>query len=186
MEESQRKKADQAALRLWHINETMFCRLSSLPGGLRRAGHRHHARHLACIPSWNCWCGMGFSPREALAAATNNYALQFGWNELGLIAPGRRADILVLDADPTLSIWNARRISTPDDGRQRDGPRCAAEFEKVDLPAIPVVRRAGLPPAGFRAAWLGGAQSGGQAGVSPLGCQACQERRRAAGSQRYP
>jgi imidazolonepropionase-like amidohydrolase len=54
---------------------------------------------------------MGLSPREALAAATNNYALQFGWNELGLIAPGRRADILVLDADPTQNIWNARRIS---------------------------------------------------------------------------
>ena len=47
-----------------------------------------------------------------LAAATNNYALQFGWNELGLIAPGRRADILVVDADPTANIWNARRIST--------------------------------------------------------------------------
>jgi len=55
---------------------------------------------------------LGLSPREALAAATNNYALQFGWNELGLIAADRRADILVVDADPTANIWNARRIST--------------------------------------------------------------------------
>ena len=47
-----------------------------------------------------------------LAAATNNYALQFNWNELGQIAPGRRADILVLDADPTKNIWNVRRITT--------------------------------------------------------------------------
>ncbi len=54
---------------------------------------------------------LGLSPREALAAATNNYAIQFGWNELGQIAPGRRADILVVDGDPTESIWNARRIS---------------------------------------------------------------------------
>ena len=54
---------------------------------------------------------LGMSPREALAAATNNYALQFGWSELGQIAPGRRADILVVDGDPTVSIWNARRIS---------------------------------------------------------------------------
>jgi imidazolonepropionase-like amidohydrolase len=46
-----------------------------------------------------------------LAAATNNYALQFGWNELGQVAPGRRADILVVDADPTANIWNARRIA---------------------------------------------------------------------------
>ena len=51
-------------------------------------------------------------PREALAAATNNYSLQFGWNELGQITPGRRADILVVDGDPTHSIWNARHIST--------------------------------------------------------------------------
>ena len=55
---------------------------------------------------------IGLSAREALAAATNNYSLQFGWNELGQIAPGRRGDILVIDADPTVSIWNARRIST--------------------------------------------------------------------------
>jgi imidazolonepropionase-like amidohydrolase len=55
---------------------------------------------------------LGLSPREALAAATNNYSLQFGWNDLGLIAPGRRADILVVDGDPTVNVWNARRIST--------------------------------------------------------------------------
>jgi imidazolonepropionase-like amidohydrolase len=55
---------------------------------------------------------LGLSPREALAAATNNYSLQFGWNELGLIAPGRRADILVLDSDPTTNVWNTRRIAT--------------------------------------------------------------------------
>jgi imidazolonepropionase-like amidohydrolase len=55
---------------------------------------------------------LGLSPREALAAATNNYSLQFGWHDLGQIASGRRADILVLDGDPTANIWNARRIST--------------------------------------------------------------------------
>ena len=27
------------------------------------------------------------------------------------VAAGRRADILVVDADPTANIWNARRIS---------------------------------------------------------------------------
>ena len=59
-----------------------------------------------------CSCGIGLSPREALAAATNNYAEQFKWQELGQIAAGRRADILVLDDDPTINIWNARRINT--------------------------------------------------------------------------
>jgi imidazolonepropionase-like amidohydrolase len=37
--------------------------------------------------------------------------LQFGWNEIGQITPGRRGDILVIDGDPTANIWNARRIS---------------------------------------------------------------------------
>jgi len=55
---------------------------------------------------------LGLSAREALATATNNYALQFNWNDLGQVTPGRRADILVLDADPTVNIWNVRRIST--------------------------------------------------------------------------
>jgi imidazolonepropionase-like amidohydrolase len=55
---------------------------------------------------------LGLSPREALAAATNNYSEQFHWTELGQIAPGRRADILILDADPTVNVWNARRINT--------------------------------------------------------------------------
>jgi imidazolonepropionase-like amidohydrolase len=54
---------------------------------------------------------VGLSAREAIAAATNNYSLQFGWNDMGLIAPGRRADILILEADPTVNVWNARRIS---------------------------------------------------------------------------
>jgi imidazolonepropionase-like amidohydrolase len=53
----------------------------------------------------------GLTPREALAAATSNYAEKFGWKELGLIEPGRRADLIVLDADPTADIRNADQIS---------------------------------------------------------------------------
>lgn len=111
MEESQRKKADQAASRLWEINETIF---ASFPHYLTASG----APVMGSMPGISehveleMLVRMGLSPREALAAATNNYALQFGWTELGQIAPGRRADILVLDSDPTVSVWNARRIST--------------------------------------------------------------------------
>lgn len=111
MEANQSKKADQAAMRLWHINETIF---SAYPHYLAASG----ASAMGTMPGISLHTELellvrlGLSPREALAAATNNYALQFGWNELGMIAPGRRADILVLDADPTLNIWNARRIST--------------------------------------------------------------------------
>ena len=110
MEEDLQKKAAQSALRLWRINETIF---SAFPHYLAGSG----ADAMGAMPGISLHTELellvrlGLSPREALAAATNNYALQFGWNELGLIAPGRRADILVLDSDPTASIWNARRIS---------------------------------------------------------------------------
>ncbi|MGB7548873.1 MAG: amidohydrolase family protein, partial [Terracidiphilus sp.] len=110
MEENQRKKADQVALRIWDINETIF---AAYPHYLAASG----APVMGSMPGISMHTELemlvqlGLSPREALAAATNNYALQFGWTELGQIAPGRRADILVLDGDPTVNIWNARRIS---------------------------------------------------------------------------
>ena len=111
MEESQRKKAEQSALRLWRINETLF---SAYPHYLAASGSPVHASlpGISLHTELELLVRMGLSPREALAAATNNYSLQFGWNELGQITPGRRADILVVDGDPTKNIWNARRIST--------------------------------------------------------------------------
>jgi hypothetical protein len=111
MEESQRKKADLSAMHLWSINQTIF---KGFPHYLAASG----AAALGTMPGISLHTELemlvriGLSPREALAAATNNYAIQFGWNELGQIAAGRRADILVLDADPTINVWNARRIST--------------------------------------------------------------------------
>ena len=111
MEDNLRKKADLSAMRFWRINQQIF---SAYPHYLAASG----AASTGTMPGISMHTELemlvriGLSPREALAAATNNYALQFGWNELGQIAPGRRADILVLDADPTTSVWNARRIST--------------------------------------------------------------------------
>jgi hypothetical protein len=110
MEDSRRKKADQSAMWLWRLNETLF---SAYPHYLAASG----APALASLPGISMHIELellvrlGLSPREALAAATNNYSLQFGWNEIGQITPGRHGDILVLDGDPTENIWNARRIS---------------------------------------------------------------------------
>ncbi len=53
---------------------------------------------------------LGLTPREALAAATSNYSEHFGWHELGLVEMGRRADLLILAADPTADISNTRKI----------------------------------------------------------------------------
>ena len=111
MEENQRKKADLEASRLWAINRTIF---EAYPHYLAASG----APAMGTMPGISMHTELemlvrlGLSPREALAAATNNYAEQFHWTDMGQITPGRRADILVLDADPTENIWNARRIST--------------------------------------------------------------------------
>ncbi|WP_263358302.1 amidohydrolase family protein [Acidicapsa ligni] len=111
MEDGMRRKADQQADRLWAINQTIFAAYphylaaSGTPAMGTMAGISMHTELELMVR-------LGLSPREALAAATNNYADQFNWHELGQIAPGRRADILVLDGDPTTNIWNARRIST--------------------------------------------------------------------------
>jgi hypothetical protein len=53
---------------------------------------------------------LGLTPREALAAATSNYSEHLGWHELGLVEVGRRADLLILAADPTADISNSRKI----------------------------------------------------------------------------
>jgi hypothetical protein len=111
MEENQRKKAGQDATRMWLINESIF---SAYPHYLAASGAPVDGSMpgLSVHTELELLVRLGLSSREALAAATNNYALQFGWNELGQVAQGRRADVLVIDGDPTVSIWNVRRITT--------------------------------------------------------------------------
>jgi len=110
MEESARHKADLEASKLWAINQAIFeayphyLAASAAPSTGTMPGISLHTELEMLVR-------LGLSPREAIAAATNNYAEQFNWHELGQITPGRRADILVLDADPTSNIWNARHIT---------------------------------------------------------------------------
>jgi hypothetical protein len=111
MEENQRKREAQDAMRMWIINGTIY---SAYPHYLAASGAPVDGSMpgISLHTELELLVRLGLSPREALAAATNNYALQFGWTELGLIAPGRRADVLVIDGDPTVNVWNARRIMT--------------------------------------------------------------------------
>ncbi len=105
------KRANQQAERLWAINQAIF---EAYPHYLAGSG----AAEMGALPGISVQVELemltrlGLSPREALAAATSNYAEQMHWTELGAIEPGRRADILVLDADPTTSVWNLRQFRT--------------------------------------------------------------------------
>jgi imidazolonepropionase-like amidohydrolase len=52
---------------------------------------------------------MGMTPMEAIVAATRDGA-EIGHFDTGLVAPGKSADFIVLDANPLDSISNTRRI----------------------------------------------------------------------------
>ncbi len=52
----------------------------------------------------------GWSPFEVLRMGTVNVARFFNWNDAGGVAPGMRADLLLLDANPLEDIVNASRI----------------------------------------------------------------------------
>ena len=55
---------------------------------------------------------VGMSPLEALASASRKPAEWLGLaDSVGTIAPGKVADLVLLDADPLASIANTRRIS---------------------------------------------------------------------------
>jgi imidazolonepropionase-like amidohydrolase len=105
-----RVSAESNARKLWALNESIA---------------KEHPRYLAAsgasvfgsMPGISMhvelelFVRLGLTPREALAAATSNYADLFGWKELGLVTPRRRADLIVVDGDPTQEVRNARRIS---------------------------------------------------------------------------
>jgi imidazolonepropionase-like amidohydrolase len=65
----------------------------------------------------------GLSPREVLTIATCNGAESLGIaNQTGTIAVGKRADLIVLDRDPTRNIRNTRAISLVVQGGKRYVP----------------------------------------------------------------
>ncbi|HTD12768.1 MAG TPA: amidohydrolase family protein, partial [Steroidobacteraceae bacterium] len=53
----------------------------------------------------------GLTPLQVLRSATVNGGLTMGVTDLGTIAPGKLADLVVLDADPLADLANLSRAS---------------------------------------------------------------------------
>ncbi|WP_433802600.1 amidohydrolase family protein [Actinomycetospora sp. CA-084318] len=69
----------------------------------------------------------GLSPARALRAATSVPARRFGLDDRGRVAPGLRADLLLVDGDPTTTIGDSLSIA----GVWRSGRQLAGEKETV-------------------------------------------------------
>ena len=106
--------ADFTAFRRSRPVEDLFVRLFAAAGGRIAAGT--DAPNQLLIPGFSehreleLLVAAGLSPREALRAATRNGAVLLGVDSLGLIAPGKAADLVILQKDPLADIRNTRSI----------------------------------------------------------------------------
>ena len=105
----------------------------------------------------------GLAPLEALRAATQTAARSLGLADRGAVAPGLRADFLLLDADPLADVTNVRRswastrgngVAPMTAGARRDPDRASPRWPPHPLshvtPAGRAARRACSPRAGPR------------------------------------
>ncbi len=108
-------EADFEAFRRSRANQDLFIRLFAAAGGRLAAGTDAATQML--VPGYSEHREMellvraGLTPREALRAATRNAAVLIGVDSLGLLAPGKVADLVVLSKDPLVDIRNTRAIA---------------------------------------------------------------------------
>jgi imidazolonepropionase-like amidohydrolase len=72
-----------------------------------------HGQQAGLGPHWEMWSFVrgGWSPIEALRAATIMPATSLGYQrDVGSLEPGKLADLVVLDADPTVDIRNSDKV----------------------------------------------------------------------------
>jgi imidazolonepropionase-like amidohydrolase len=77
------------------------------------------------------WVQFGLTPSQAIAAATSRPAELLGLADAGTLAKSKRADFIVLDANPLEDIHNTRKISAVYlDGAKLDRDALAAKWRK--------------------------------------------------------
>jgi imidazolonepropionase-like amidohydrolase len=109
-------ETDFEAFRNSRANQDLFIRQFAAAGGRLAAGT--DAANQMLVPGYSQHREMellvraGLSPREALRAATRNVAVLLGVDSLGLLTPGKVADLLVLSKDPLRDIRNTRSITS--------------------------------------------------------------------------
>ena len=109
-------EADFEAFRRSRANQDLFLRQFAAAGGRLAAGT--DAANQMLVPGYSEHREMellvraGLTPREALRAATRNAAVLLGADSLGLLAPGKVADLVVLSKDPLVDIRNTRAITS--------------------------------------------------------------------------
>ncbi|HSB53154.1 MAG TPA: amidohydrolase family protein, partial [Gemmatimonadales bacterium] len=106
--------ASFAAFRASRPNQDLFLRAFRSAGGRIIAGTDATNQMLA--PGWSLHTELellvnaGLTPEDALQTATLNTAQLLGADSLGLVAPGKLADLVVLRANPLQDIRNTRMI----------------------------------------------------------------------------
>ena len=79
------------------------------------------------------WVQLGLTPSQAIVAATQRPAELMGLKDSGTLAVGKRADFLVLDANPLEDIRNTRKISSVYlNGVKFDRDAMLARWKKAD------------------------------------------------------
>ncbi len=107
--------ADLQAFRLSRPRQDQFVREFRRAGGLIAAGsdaaNQLLAPGLSLHEEMSLLVAAGLTPLEAITAATRKGAELLHADSLGVLAPGKLADLVVLDGDPTKSIEATRRIA---------------------------------------------------------------------------